>query len=245
VRAGSRRPARESAPMAASRPLDVATPLPADGWPNWVLGNHDQPRITSRVGLQQAKVAGMLLLTLRGTPTIYYGDELGMRDVPIPFREVVDPQGLNMPDKNLSRDPGRTPMQWDNSENAGFTNGKPWLRVDRNFQRVNVQSEKTDPYSMLSFYKKLLDLRRKEPSLAVGNYHPVGSDPQVMAFIRESEDHDKFLIVLNFSHRPAYFTPKASYTGKIEVATQSEWEGTSIEQTIILGGDEGVVIRLE
>ena len=219
--------------------------LPADGWPNWVLGNHDQPRITSRVGLQQAKVAGMLLLTLRGTPTIYYGDELGMRDVPIPFREVVDPQGLNMPDKNLSRDPGRTPMQWDNSENAGFTNGKPWLRVDRNFQRVNVQSEKTDPYSMLSFYKKLLDLRRKEPSLAVGNYHPVGSDPQVMAFIRESEDHDKFLIVLNFSHRPAYFTPKASYTGKIEVATQSEWEGTSIEQTIILGGDEGVVIRLE
>ncbi len=79
--------------------------LPQNGWPNWVLGNHDQPRIASRVGLQQARIAAMLLLTLRGTPTVYYGDEIGMSDVAIPMDEVVDPQGVNMPDKHLSRDP--------------------------------------------------------------------------------------------------------------------------------------------
>src|SRR5580658_3357268 len=94
--------------------------------------------ITSRVGGQQAKIAAMLLLTLRGTLTIYYGDEIGMRDVPIPPQEVRDPQGLNMPGKNLSRDPERTPMQWDGSANAGFTKGEPWLRLDRSFVRRNV-----------------------------------------------------------------------------------------------------------
>ncbi len=219
--------------------------LPTEGWPNWVLGNHDQPRITSRVGLQQARVAAMLLLTLRGTPTIYYGDEIGMRDVPIPFSEVKDPQGLNMPDKNLSRDPSRTPMQWDNSEYAGFSHAKPWLRLDRNFSRVNVQSQKNDPYSMLSFYKKLISLRQKEPSLAIGKYVPVLGDQQVVAYTRHEEGFTRFLVVLNLSHRPAYFTPKGNFKGTIEVATQSEWEGTAIEPTIILGGDEGIIVRLE
>src|SRR5690606_19449730 len=110
--------------------------LPEEAWPNWVLGNHDNPRIATRTGSRaQAKVAAVLLLTLRGTPTIYYGEEIGMRDVPIPADEVQDPQGLNMPDKNLSRDPARTPMQWDNSENAGFTGSKPWLRIDKLYSR--------------------------------------------------------------------------------------------------------------
>lgn len=127
--------------------------LPENGWPNWVLGNHDQPRITSRVGLQQSKVAALLLLTLRGTPTIYYGEELGMRDVPVPFGEVQDPQGLNMPDKNLSRDPERTPMQWDGSEYAGFSTVKPWLPLGSASKRVNVQVQAKDPYSQLTLYR--------------------------------------------------------------------------------------------
>ena len=117
--------------------------LPNGGWPNWVLGNHDQPRLTSRVGVQQARVAAMLLLTLRGTPTIYYGDEIGMRDVAIPFDEVQDPQGLNMPDKNLSRDPARTPMQWSAEDAAGFTTGKPWLRPSINLTRDTMWKSKT------------------------------------------------------------------------------------------------------
>src|SRR5207249_6829875 len=86
--------------------------LPAKAWPNWVIGNHDRPRLINRIGEAQTKVAAMLLLTLRGTPIMYYGDEIGMRNVPIPKEEWQDPQGLLMPDKNLSRDPQRTPMQW-------------------------------------------------------------------------------------------------------------------------------------
>jgi alpha-glucosidase len=220
--------------------------LPEQGWPNWVLGNHDQPRVTSRVGLQQARVAAMLLLTLRGTPTVYYGEEIGMRDVPIPFEEVQDPQGLNMPDKNLSRDPARTPMQWNNDENAGFTKGKPWLRLDRAFSRVNVELQKDDKYSMLALYKALIQLRQQEPSLAVGDYTPVYSDHQMLAYMRHAEGSDKFLIVLNLSHRPAYFNGKSiEIKGKIEIATSRELEGTTISNNLSLSGDEGIIVRVQ
>lgn len=219
--------------------------LPEDGWPNWVLSNHDQPRISSRAGIQQARVAAMMLLTLRGTPTIYYGDEIGMRDVPIPFNEVQDPQGLNMPDKNLSRDPSRTPMQWNNSENGGFTSGKPWLRIDKAFKRINVELQKDDNYSMLSLYKRLIELRQKELSLMAGTYTPVYSDNQMIAFLRQAEGHPGFFILLNLSHRPCYFKSKnVSVNGIIEIATSPELEGISVSETIDLGGDEGVVVRL-
>ena len=96
-------------------------------WPNWVLGNHDRSRVASRVGPAQARVAAMLLLTLRGTPTIYQGEEIGMEDVPIPTQAVHDPWEKNVPGLGLGRDPERTPMQWDDSEKAGFTSGEPWL----------------------------------------------------------------------------------------------------------------------
>ena len=92
-----------------------------------MLGNHDKPRIASRVGRAQARVAAMLLLTLRGTPTLYYGDEIGMQDVPIPPERVQDPFEKNVPGIGLGRDPERTPMQWNAAPNAGFTDGTPWL----------------------------------------------------------------------------------------------------------------------
>ena len=94
-----------------------------------MLGNHDKPRIASRVGPQQARLAAMLLLTLRGTPTLYYGDEIGMTDVPIPVDEVQDPFEKNEPGMGLGRDPQRTPMQWSAAAHAGFTTGAPWLRL--------------------------------------------------------------------------------------------------------------------
>ncbi len=220
--------------------------LPSQGWPNWVLSNHDQPRISSRVGAQQARVAATLLLTLRGTPTVYYGDEIGMRDVPIPFYEIQDPQGLNMPDKNLSRDPARTPMQWNNSEQGGFTNGKPWLRLDRNFYQVNVQAQKEDPNSMLQLYKKLIQLRQDYEALVMGNYIPVYADHQMMAYIRAWDGAPRLLIVLNFSHRPCYFKSLAEpLKGTILVSTSPELEGTTIEGTTSLSGDEAIVVRLD
>jgi alpha-glucosidase len=220
--------------------------LPAGDWPNWVFGNHDNPRITSRVGGQQSKVAAVLLLTLRGTPTMYYGDEIGMRDVPIPANEVKDPQGLNMPGKNLSRDPERTPMQWDGSDNAGFSAADPWLRIDRTWHRRNVQVQKTDVYSFLRLYKQLIQLRQQEPSLMVGAYRPVFSDKQMIAYIREAEGHPAFLIVLNLSHRPCYFTPASiRFTGVILIDTLPEQEQVSVRDSIDLFGDEGMVIKLD
>jgi alpha-glucosidase len=219
--------------------------LPDFGWPNWVLGNHDQPRITSRIGLQQARVAAMLLLTLRGTPTIYYGDEIGMTDVPIPPDEVQDPQGLNMPGKNLSRDPQRTPMQWDESTNAGFSTAQPWLRIDKKYKRVNVAAEKKDPYSMLNFYKRLIQLRQKEPALHIGDYLTLYSDKHILAYKREYEK-TSFIIILNLSHRPVYFIPeKETIKGTIILATSPELEGMHVNGTLSLGGDEGVIIKKE
>ena len=233
------------------RPQEIAaaideyeSALPRDAWPNWVIGNHDQPRINSRVGIHQSRIAAMLLLTLRGTPTIYYGEEIEMRDVPIPSLEVVDPQGLNMPGKNLSRDPERTPMQWDNSMNAGFSVIRPWLRIDQRFHRINVSSEIKDPYSMLSFYKRLIDFRQNEPCLIYGSYRPLYSDNQMITYFREYND-TLFLIILNLSHRPCYFkTDRVDLKGRIEIATSPESEGTEIDGEVNLLGDEGVIIRI-
>lgn len=220
--------------------------LPEEGWPNWIIGNHDNPRITSRVGRHQARIAAILLLTLRGTPTLYYGDEIGMRDVPIPADEIQDPQGRNMPDKDLSRDPARTPMQWDSSENAGFTDAKPWLRLDNAYPKINVAAQKEDTDSMLSLYKRLIELRQQEKSLILGDYFPVFSDRQLLAYARKAENEPRFLIVLNLSHRPCHFqSNKIKLKGTIMVASTPELEGGAVGDVISLSGDEGVVIRLD
>jgi alpha-glucosidase len=234
-----------NAPQISMAIDEYESALPENAWPNWVIGNHDQPRITSRVGLSQARVAAILLLTLRGTPTMYYGDELGMRDVPVPLSEVMDPQGLNMPEKNLSRDPARTPMQWDNSLNAGFTGGKPWLRLDRRYHRINVESEKNDQFSMLSFYRRLINLRQSEMSLMAGDYIPLHSNNQMIAYFRRMNEYPDFLIVLNLSHRPCYFrSSREPIKGIVELATSPELEGMEIEGEVNLGGDEGLILRL-
>lgn len=220
--------------------------LPENAWPNWVLGNHDQPRITSRIGLQQARVAAVLLLTLRGTPTIYYGEEIGMTDVPIPFEEVQDPQGLNMPDKNLSRDPSRTPMQWSAENGAGFSTAKPWLRLGAAYRRENVEAQKDDPYSSLALYRRLITLRQHQPSLVAGNYVPVYADDKALAYKRELEGHPAFLVVLNLSHRPCYLNLQGKdLYGQVILSVSGEWEGTNIGDRINLGGDEALIIQLE
>ncbi|KQS26799.1 alpha-amylase family glycosyl hydrolase [Dyadobacter sp. Leaf189] len=219
--------------------------LPVQGWPNWVLSNHDKPRISSRIGRSQAKIAALMLLTLRGTPTIYYGDEIGMRDVAIPINEIVDPQGLNMPDLNVSRDPSRTPMQWSSEINSGFSQNKPWLRLPYNSGRVNVETQKSNPYSMLAFYRKLIALRKESAALNIGAYSPVYSDQQLVSYTREFGD-EKFLIILNLSHRPCYFKPRnnTSYKGTIVLGTETERVGMQVEDIITLAGDEGLLIRL-
>jgi alpha-glucosidase len=150
--------------------------LPEGAWPNWVLGNHDRPRLATRLGPGQERAAAMLLLTLRGTPTLYYGDEIGMRDVEIPPERRVDPWVYG------NRDPVRTPMQWDAA--GSFSTGEPWLPFAPDHERVNVEAQRDDPASLLSLYRRLLTLRRDEPDLASGAYRTISTDHGVLTFAR-------------------------------------------------------------
>jgi len=142
--------------------------LPEGAWPNYVLGNHDERRLATRYGETRSRVAAVMLLTLRGTPTLYYGDELGLPEVEIPSEQRQDPWGLRVP--GLGRDGCRTPMPWDGSPNGGFCppGGKPWLLLGPAAATRNVAAEMEDPGSHLGLYRALLSLRGRSASLLVG-----------------------------------------------------------------------------
>ncbi|HMR62523.1 MAG TPA: alpha-amylase family glycosyl hydrolase [Anaerolineae bacterium] len=223
--------------------------LPEHGWPNWVLGNHDQHRIASRIGRAQARLATMLLLTLRGTPTVYYGEEIGMENVPIPPEKVQDPPAVNQPELAhiVGRDPERTPMQWDSSLNAGFTPAgvEPWLPLAADYADRNVAQQEADPTSMLSLFRALTTLRRAEPSLHLGAYTAVetGSD-EVLAYLRSAPDQDYFLVVLNFGTRSHTLDlGKISWGATIAVASDMVREGLVDLTQLELGPNEGLVLR--
>jgi alpha-glucosidase len=182
---------------------DYEAALPPGGWPNWVLGNHDRPRIASRVGSDQARIAAMLLLTMRGTPTIYYGDELGLADVTIPPGKVQDPRELREPGLGFGRDPVRTPMPWDASPNAGFTTGEPWLPLNPDWRTRNVACERAAPGSILSLHRDLLRLRRTHPALGLGDVRLLAADHNVLAYER-TYGNDRIAIALNLSNRPQH-----------------------------------------
>ena len=219
--------------------------LPAGGWPNWVLGNHDNPRIASRVGASQARVAAMILLTLRGTPTLYYGDEIGMHNVPIPPDRIQDPFEKNVPGMGLGRDPSRTPMQWDGSRHAGFGDHEPWLPIAADADHVNVAVETAEPTSMLSLYRRLLELRKRHAALATGDYHAVPASGAVLAYVRHTSA-DRLLIVANLGAQPAEFAFDA--LGPAHAPLLSTYLDDKTQLTgshLVLRPDEGVIIPLD
>jgi glycosidase len=172
--------------------------LPSGAWPNWVLGSHDARRVAGRLGEGQARVAAMLLLTLRGTPTLYQGDEIGIGDVVLAPEEVMDPRELREPGLGLGRDPARTPMAWDSSPNAGFSQAKPWLPLHADWRSRNVEVQSVEPQSMLNLYKRLLVLRRTYGALSVGDYAPVSAQGDVLAYRRFIGEQEMF-VALNLS----------------------------------------------
>jgi alpha-glucosidase len=178
--------------------------LPAGAWPTTTLSNHDQPRHFTRYGGQvaRAKVAAAMLLTLRGTPFIYYGEEIGMSDLTLAREEVQDPPGKVYWPFFKGRDPCRSPMQWSDAPNAGFTTGKPWLKVHPGYRDVNVARQSADPGSLLSFYRNLLRARRESPALHRGDFAPLIARPNhVLAFLRTHADQ-RAAVFLNFSGKP-------------------------------------------
>jgi alpha-glucosidase len=214
--------------------------LPLGGWPNWVLGNHDRPRVATRVGAAQARVAAMLLLTLRGTPTLYYGDEIGMKQVPIAPDQVQDPFEKNVPGIGVGRDGCRTPMQWGPGEQAGFTSGEPWLPLDADFPQQNAAALAKDPQSILSLYVKLIDLRKHTPELVFGNYDPVAAPANVLAY-RRSYDGQSLLVVLNFTAEPSSMHIEP---GEILVSTELDRRGENVSGALELRGNEGLIVQL-
>jgi alpha-glucosidase len=215
--------------------------LPEHGWPNWVLGNHDNSRIASRVGEQQARIAAMLLLTLRGTPTLYYEDELAMHDVAIPPERVQDPFEKRVPGMGFGRDPERTPMQWNNSANAGFSESEPWLPIAADYAHRNVAALKTDERSILNFYRKLIALRRSENALAAGTYRQFASASAVFAYIR-SDEKKRFLIALNFGDNEEVLE---NVNGIIAISTLLDRESEQIAGKLKLRPNEGIVATLD
>jgi alpha-glucosidase len=217
--------------------------LPVGGWPNWVLSNHDQPRIASRIGTDQARVAALLLLTLRGTPTLYYGDEIGLEKVPVPPDQVHDPWEKNEPGLGVGRDPNRTPMQWDSSHGAGFTTRRPWLPVAADYRERNVAVMKQDPSSILSLYRRLLDLRRSRASLTIGSYRTLEAQGDTLLFERHHGD-DELIIALNLGRDPHTLAlPGELGPWKLVLNTRLD-EASNIEpQQIVLRPNEGVILE--
>ena len=193
-----------------------------DEWPNWVLGNHDQPRVASRIGRAQARVAAMMLLTLRGTPTLYYGDEIGMQNADIPREEMKDERARSCDGKGIGRDPFRTPMPWS-----------------------EVAAQVEDEGSMLSLHRRLIALRRRSPALVTGEYRPVDLRGPVLAYLRIAGD-EAFLVALNLSDLPrAIALPAGIGPGRGEISTRDARDRRETGASIELRADEGLVIRLD
>lgn len=221
--------------------------LPPGAWPNYVMGNHDESRLATRLGRDRARMAAMLMLTLRGTPTLYYGDEIGMTDVPITDEEQQDPWGIRVP--GLGRDPCRTPMQWDGSHLAGFSppqTSKTWLRLADNYQQVNVKQELDQPDSMLNLYRKLLAYRRSSPSLQVGEYIPLDELPEdCYGYFRHQAGYPKLLVLLNFSPQELPVDLPSQNKSSLIISTSQDREGDINLAELTLRGHEGLLIEVE
>lgn len=199
------------------------------GWLSIFLANHDQPRMVSKFGNDtpkfreiSSKMLSTFIMTMRGTPYYYYGDELGMTN--IRFDSIEDYHDVDTRNKYIglknkggdlkaflegqkqtSRENGRTPFQWNTTRNAGFTSGKPWLKVNTNYTKINAEAQEKDPNSTLNYFRSLVQLRKKEPVLVYGNYTLLDKEnPNVFAYTRELEGK-KVLVLLNFSEKESSF----------------------------------------
>lgn len=214
--------------------------LPAGGWPNYVLGNHDIERMVTRLGSEgRARVGAMLLLTLRGTPTLYHGDEIGLPNGVIAAEQIQDPQGLRFGVAH-TRDVARTPMQWDDSAHAGFSTVEPWLPLSADYTTRNVAAQADDPRSFLSLYRRLIWYRKAHESLVVGTYETLAAPDAVFAYLRTHAD-ERHLIALNFSEDEQAVELPAE--GTIVLSTYMD-RTDQVRDTLTLRASEGLIVRL-
>lgn len=215
------------------------------GWPNWAVGTHDAARIASRAGESQAPIAAMLLLSLPGTPTIYYGDEIGMTSVEIPREEIQDPRELLVPYRDLGRDPSRTPMQWNAEPSAGFSAGEPWLPVGDSSEQLNVNIQSEQPASLLNLYRRLIELRRKLSALSGGGLRLLRTEDTLLVYER-SNAGQRLLVALNFGDQPQHVELElAESGGRIMLSTGMGRVDELLGNSFDLGPAEGLLIELD
>ena len=224
---------------------DLEAAIPAGAWPNYVLGNHDETRIATRYGKAKARIAAMLLLTLRGTPTLYYGDEVGMIEVDVPEDQQRDPWGMRVP--GLGRDGCRTPMQWNDGNNAGFsshTTQSLWLPLAEDYRISNVAHQLEDESSILNLYRKLLTLRRNIPVMQIGEYQSVKQHhPDCFIYQRTLPGQPGLLIALNFSNNQHHLNLDDRRTAEILISTYLDRSGEVDLSDVVLRPDEGIILK--
>ncbi len=228
------------------------TSLPAGAAPTLVLGSHDEPRLASRLGEPQARVAVMMLLTLRGAPFLYYGDEIGMLDGPIPAHLQRDPWPKSSGLPQHSRDPARTPMQWDATPGAGFTSPRvrsgtteSWLPVHPDYRERNVEAQLQQPRSMLNLYRKLLRLRRSSPALREGSYSPISEAPEGCFIYSRRHGNQDLLVALNFGGEDQVLALAGRRPGRILLSTLLDREEQVLLSHCSLRANEGIIVQLE
>jgi alpha-glucosidase len=215
--------------------------IPEQAWPDWVIGGHDKSRAAGKIGQQQARVLAMLLLTLRGTPIFFAGDELGLEPASIPPHRVQDPFEKLVGGYGLNRDPERTPMRWDQTHAGGFTTGEPWLPVGDNVPERNVASLQTDTQSILWLYKRLVALRRCHATLLEGEYRRMRSHNDILAFSRACRD-DEILVALNIVNEPRKFLWYGA--GTLLLSTYLDSDEHLVKGPILLRPNEGVILKV-
>ncbi len=218
--------------------------LPEKAWPCWVMNNHDVRRSITRYAAgsmtaARARALAVLLLTLRGTPFIYYGEEIGMREGNIPRAEIQDPPGKRYWPLYKGRDGCRTPMQWDATPHAGFSTDKPWLRINPDFKTLNVKAERDNPASLLNFYRQLVALRRESPALQQGAYRSPARPINVWAYERAT-DEQRMWVVLNLFSHPAELKIAGSWRVRLSSAERNE---DIIRGVVPLEPNEAVILE--
>ena len=215
--------------------------IPHDAWPDWVIGGHDKPRMASTIGQEQARILAMLILTLRGTPFFFAGDELGMEQIPIPASKIVDPFEKRVPGYGLNRDPERAPMRWDDTPAGGFTTGQPWLPMGEHLNSRTVARLKADERSILWLYRCLITLRAQEPALMAGEYVPMPSHNDLLIYKRTWKDQE-IVVALNLMHQPRRFQWQRK--GTILLNSYIDKIGQDIDSSLMLRADEGIIVKL-
>jgi alpha-glucosidase len=223
--------------------------IPDRGWPTLVFSNHDLFRAINRIGIgrnqeKKARLLALLLLTNKGTPFIYYGEEIGMKNSNISRSKIQDPLGKKYWPFFKGRDRARTPMQWNGSLYAGFSDSKPWLPIDSDYKKINVEYQDSDPNSLLNLYIQLIRFRHSTPAIFGGKWIPACKGKNGIISYYRKDEKDQFLIILNFTSSQKYYFRKFNPGDQLVFSIIPDVNNRKFSDKLLLHPFEGIIIKL-